>query len=169
MQADVCRYSSFIEANGQALLDLSLYVSSKNYYTVVRGLYSAILPWPLQYTIPPKLRSAAKARTAHLGLSSLDMDAAEPSTDTKSHPAIPQSLATTPTATVTSILTQPHHSAQFRLSSLAAAFFTPLHALRTKTSTRYLLGPHPTTLDCLALAYLSLALLPDLPSPFLAS
>lgn len=162
----MCSFSSFVESQGQALLDLSLYVSSENYNAVTRPLFSTIQSFPLTWIAPQKLRAAAKARTAHLGLSALDIDAddaappAEPS-------VVPESLRRPQQPTVTSLLAaHPESAAQIRLAALATAFFAPLQHLRGQR--RFFVAARPTSLDCLALGYLALALFPDLPSPWLA-
>lgn len=61
----------------------------------------------------------------------------------------------------------PENAAQIRLDALATSFLETLQSIRGKK--RYFISQSPTSLDCLALGYLSLALLPDLPSPWLAN
>ena len=164
-------FSSFVEAHGQPLLDLSLYVSSENYNSVTRPAFSRMLPWPKPWLITPQRRTLAKARTAHLNLSALDINSAsseeKPGTVAKStSDLIPPSLRTT-RQTVTSLVKQPQHASRFRLDALAESFLEPLqHLLGQK---RFLLSDQsPSSLDCLALAYLALALLPKVPQSWLA-
>ncbi|KAI9768735.1 MAG: hypothetical protein M1840_004730 [Geoglossum simile] len=169
-QADCIAFSSLVEANGRSLLDISLFVSSKNYETVTRPLYSTILPWPIQYFTPPKLRSAAKARTEHLGLSALDVDLPnEKGTSQASASAaaqIPQSLKR-PKETVTTLLTQPVHASQFRLDALMTTVLEPLQELLGEK--RFFFSDKQiSSLDCLVLGYLALFLYPDLPQSWLA-
>jgi len=161
----LCSFSSFVESQGQALLDLSLYVSSENYNAITRPVFSTLQRFPLTWITPQKLRAAAKARTQHLGLSSLDIDTdIEPE---KEKSVLPESLRRSQ-ASVTSILSShPESAAQIRLDSLATSFFEPLQELRDQS--RFFISSQPTSLDCLALGYLSLALLPDLPSPWLSN
>ncbi|KAH8600979.1 Tom37 C-terminal domain-containing protein [Bisporella sp. PMI_857] len=162
--ADCIAFSTFIESNGRPLLDLSLYVSSENYSSVTRPLYNTIQPFPLPYLSPPNIRAAAKARTAHLGLSSLDIDAVE---DDSSPSIIPQSLRR-PRSTVSSLLSaSPESKAQIRLDALATAFFAPLQELR-ETKRYFVSNKQFSSLDCLVLGYLALMLLPDLPQPWLS-
>ncbi|KZF24215.1 hypothetical protein L228DRAFT_281314 [Xylona heveae TC161] len=181
-KADCTAFTSFIESNGQPLVDLSLYVSTENYTGVTRSAYSSILPWPTQYITPPRRRAAAKARTAHLGLSSLDLDTAADETNNPSQASgtaagtpgqteqqIPTSLLRKPKETVTRLLRQPHYANRFRLDALTTAFFEPLQTLLGKK--KFLLtneSEGPTSLDCVALAYLSLALYAELPHAWLA-
>ena len=112
--------------------------------------------------LPHSIRAGAKARTAHLGLSSLDIDSDKPEEEDKN--PVPESLRKT--EGVTSILGNPESAAQIRLHGLAKNFLQPLQELRGQG--RFFVGEKPTTLDCLALGYLGLLLFPDLPSPWAA-
>ncbi|EEP77510.1 conserved hypothetical protein [Uncinocarpus reesii 1704] len=109
-QADCVAFSSFLELHGQSLIDLSLYVSSENYHSVTSPAYGTLLQWPNQWIIPPQVRSQAKARTEHLGLSSLDLDVVEEERqqgrDATALAAgqIPKSLVTKPRQTVSGLL-----------------------------------------------------------------
>jgi len=165
------RFSSFVEAHGQSLIDLSLYVSSQNYVSSTRPAYSSILQWPTQWITPPKRRAAAKTRTQHLGLSSLDVDtasdASKKSTNTPGSEQIPDSLMRRSKETVTSLLSQPHHKSHFRLDALTRNFLEPLQDLLGKGSF-FFSDEQPSSLDCLTLGYLALALFPELPQPWLA-
>ena len=165
-----------VEANGRSLLDISLFVSSRNYETVTRPLYSTILPWPIQYFAPPKLRSAAKARTEHLGLSALDVDSPNERGTSQAPPSaaisaaaaaqIPQSLKR-PKETVTTLLTQPVHASQFRLDALMTSVLEPLQELLGEKRF-FFSNKQISSLDCLVLGYLALFLYPDLPQSWLA-
>ncbi|TPX22565.1 hypothetical protein DIZ76_014441 [Coccidioides immitis] len=171
-QADCVAFSSFLELHGQSLIDLSLYVSSDNYTSVTSPAYGTLLQWPNQWIIPPQVRSQAKARTEHLGLSSLDLDAVEEERqqgrDINSVAAgqIPRSLATRPPQTVSGLLGKPSQKSRIRLEGLTASFVEPLQEMLEKKG--YLLSDNiPSSLDCLALGYLSLAMVPELPFPWL--
>ncbi|MCJ1230085.1 hypothetical protein MMC12_006756 [Toensbergia leucococca] len=164
-------FSSFIEAQGKPLLDLSLYVSNENYSAITRPAYSNLLQWPLQWILPPRRRAEAKANSDYLGLSSLDIDTAseEQQSKTPTVPSvdqIPPSLLK-PRQTVLSLVKQNHQASRFRLDALSDAFLEPLQQLLGQK--RFLLSnDEPSSLDCLAFAYLSLALFPELPHPWLA-
>jgi len=164
-------FSSFIEAHGQPLLNLSLYVSSENYNSITRPAFSRLLPWPKPWLITPQRRTLAKARTANLNLSALDIDNAsseeQPGALAKSaSDLIPLSLRTT-RQTVTSLVKHPQHASRFRLDALSEAFLEPLQHLLGQE--RFLLSDqNPSSLDCMALAYLALALLPKVPQSWLA-
>ncbi|KAK6582787.1 hypothetical protein PZA11_005195 [Diplocarpon coronariae] len=164
--ADCIAFSSFVESHGQPLLDLALYVSSQNYTTVTRPLYNKIQKFPLPYITPPSIRAAAKQRTDHLGISSLDIDTEnhEPSTEPS---IIPASLRR-PKQTVSSILAaSPEASARIRLDALAIDFLEPMQAL-IGNKQFFLSDNRFSSLDCLALGYLALMFIPELPQPWLS-
>ncbi|KAH8423159.1 glutathione S-transferase family protein [Aspergillus melleus] len=165
-KADNIAFSSFVESRGQSLIDLSLYVTSQNYYNHTSPAYGSILQWPNQWILPPKLHAAAKTRTDHLGLSSLDLDAIEEQRK-RDHSAavaagqVPPNFIQSPRDTVTRLLGKTAQQNQFKLEALTAEFFDALEEILGAKS--YLLADEAaTSLDCLALGYLSLALVPDL-------
>ncbi|KAL8827173.1 MAG: hypothetical protein Q9170_007115 [Blastenia crenularia] len=169
-QADISAYTSFLETRAQPLIDLSLYVSSENYHTTTRPAYSNILQWPQTWLLPPKRRAAAKARTEYLGFSALDLDAATENNTAKPNFAagteIPRILQSNMQRNVSSLMKQPQHAARFRLDTLAEAFLEPMETLLG--GKRYLLeGDGMTSLDCLALGYFALALVPEVPQSWL--
>lgn len=152
-------------------MDLSLYVTSQNYYGSTSPAYGAILTWPNQWIIPPKLHGAAKTRTEHLGLTSLDLVATEEQRNRERNAAvqtgqIPKSLIRSSQETVSSLLGKTQQQNQFKLEALTAEFFEPLQALLGKKQ-YFITNEHPTSLDCLALGYLALALIPEVPYPWL--
>ena len=155
---------------GQSVLDLSLFVSSDNYASVTRPALSRQLLWPQQWSIPSHKRSSAKVRTDHLGLSALDLDtskdALEKNTSTSSaSDVIPESLRIS-RSSVMELVKRPQHATRFRLDALADAFLAPLQQLLGKKS--YMLSDdQPSSLDCVALAYLALAYTPQLPHAWL--
>ncbi|OJD14367.1 hypothetical protein AJ78_05272 [Emergomyces pasteurianus Ep9510] len=171
-KADCIAFSSFFESQGQPLIDLSLYVSSENYNNVTSLAYASLLQWPNQWIIPPRIRKIAKKRTEHLGLTSLDLDemvegerqqARDPSNLSSK---IPKSLARKPQATVSDLLSKSSQRNRIRLDAMTGAFVLPLEELLGRKG--YLLSSEiPSSLDCLALGYLSLALVPQLPYPWL--
>ncbi|KAL4979662.1 Tom37 C-terminal domain-containing protein [Aspergillus desertorum] len=172
-KADGVAFSSFVESHAQALLDLSLYVTSQNYYNSTSPAYGAILEWPNQWILPPKLHAAAKARTEPLGLSSLDLEATEEQRN-RDHSAavaagrIPHNFVSRPRETVSNLLGKTSQQHQFRLESLTGELFVPLEELLDgKTHLLGRAGRTPSSLDCLTVGYLSLALVPDLPFPWL--
>lgn len=64
------------------------------------------------------------------------------------------------------LVKRPQHAARFRLDALADAFLGPLQQLLGKKS--YMLSDdQPSSLDCVALAYLALAYTPQLPHAWL--
>ncbi|KAL8708599.1 MAG: hypothetical protein Q9220_006535 [cf. Caloplaca sp. 1 TL-2023] len=165
-------YTSFLETRAQTLVDLSLYVSSENYHALTRPAYSRILQWPNTWLLPPRRRAAAKARTDYLSFSALDLDSSDVNEKSKkpqlaAGTEIPRVLQTTTRRTVTSLVKQPQHAARFRLETLADSCLEPLAQLLQ--GKYYLLSEDQmTSLDCLALGYLSLALVPEAPQSWLA-
>ncbi|GIZ39111.1 hypothetical protein CKM354_000250200 [Cercospora kikuchii] len=180
--ADAAAITSLIEHNAQLLLDISLYVGFENYRLATRPAYSQILPWHANYTLPPQKRNAARLRTEHLGVSSIDVDNVHE--DMSNRPegfdgvgkeqkfeAATQkraSLLLGGKETLRSLLQRPEHAAIFKLNALADNFFEPLQdMLGAKT---YLLDTErPSAVDCLVTAYLSLMLFPKLPQDWLAT
>lgn len=177
-RADSVAISSFVEANAQTLLDISLYVSFENYSTT-RTAFTKILPWHANYMLPPKRRAAARARTQHLGISSIDID--DVHEDMSSRPSGFEvgkeqkfeaetqkraSLLLGRKNTIRSLLQRPEHSAMFKLHALADNFFGPLSDMLGDD--QYLLGTDEAQpIDCLAYGYLSLMLFPKLPQDWL--
>lgn len=180
-QADATALSSFITSNAQVLLDISLYVSYEN-YCATRSEFTKILPWYANYIIPPARRNAARIRTDHLGISSIDVDdvhedlsdkppgmgdagkekSFEPETQKRASLLLPQRK------TVSGLLRKPEHSAVFKLHALADNFFEPLQAMLGDSD--YFLGrSEMSDVDCLAYGYLSLMLYPALPQSWLRS
>ena len=180
-QADVTALSSFILSHAQTLLDISLYVSADNYSTT-RSAFTKILPWYANYMIPPARRNAARTRTDHLGINSIDVDdvhedlsnkppgfgdagkekSFEPETQKRASLLLPQR------STVSGLLRRREHSAVFKLHALADNFFEPLQD--TLGDSEYFLGRgEMSEVDCLAYGYLSLMFYPDLPQSWLKS
>lgn len=162
------RFSSFLESRGQPLLDLSLYVSSDNYAEWTRPALAQMLQWPHQWVVPHRLRDDAKVRSEHLGLSSLDIEAAaEGDGDTSARGAgnIPKNLITKPRETVTNLLGKSRHQNQFRLDAVTSDFFEPLCELVKKHGGHsWLFGTdQASSLDCLLLGYMALMSPPLLP------
>lgn len=170
----VCSFSSFIESRGQTLIDLSLYVSSQNYNGNTSPAYGNLLQWPNQWIFPPKLHAAARTRTEHLGFSSLDVQALEEQRQ-RDHSAavasgqVPKNLIPKPRDTVSTLLGRSAKKDGFRIDALTSEFFEPLEAMLGQKP--FLLAVDvtdtPTSLDCIALGYLSLAFIPDLSFPWL--
>ena len=164
------RYSSLLVSSVSPLLSLSHYVSSENYAAATRPALSALLPLPSRYIVPPKIRAAAKSSTEHLGLSTLDVDTYE---DQKSNEDVVSGSDQIPVSlrrvrqTVVSMVRQPQHAAQFRLQALWTVAFDPLKELLGDKS-HFVTHGRMTSFDCLALGYLSCALLPEMPQPWLA-
>ncbi|ORY02480.1 Tom37 C-terminal domain-domain-containing protein [Clohesyomyces aquaticus] len=186
-QTDRTAFTSFIQTTANPLIDLSLYVSSDNYSSATSSAYTAILPWYANYTIPPARRDLARARTAHLGLSSLDVHAARQDGSqsgsgslgsefegakrasglpTDSRLTNPKMLSMGRGKGVQGLLSSPIYAARFRLDALTNDLLEPLSDLLGRK--KYLLREdRASSLDCLAFAYLALMFYPPVPQAWL--
>lgn len=178
-RADSTAISSFIQSKAQLLVDISLYVSYEN-YSSTRSAFTRILTWYANYITPPSRRKDARARTKHLGISSIDVDdvhedlSNRPSTYNvgKEKPFEDEakqraSLLLPNRNTVRGLLRRPEHSSVFKLQALADNCFQPLMEILGENV--YLLGTdEPQAVDCLAYGYLALMLYPSLPQDWLA-
>lgn len=180
-RANSTAISSFITTQAQTLLDINLYVSADNYAST-RTAFTKILPWHANYIIPPSRRKAARVRTDHLGISSIDVDDVHDDLSNKP-PSLAQDVGKEPKEfepetqkraslllggreTVRSLLRRPEHSAVFKLHTLADNFFGPLQDMLGQK--KYLLGEEgATAVDCLAYGFLSLMQFPDVPQDWL--
>ncbi|KAJ9644124.1 hypothetical protein H2201_007101 [Coniosporium apollinis] len=186
-RADNIAYTSLLSQHAAPLLALTLYTTHANYYHCTSSAWTTILPPHLNYTIPPARRRAARALTAHLGLQGLDVEDVDDSP--LGQPGSNQSISGAYASErkkleagarpgviplgkrsgVLGALQKPEYTTRFKLDALAGETLGPLNDL---------LGEKPrllsdedegvTSLDCLALGYLSLMLYPPLPQPWLA-
>ncbi|KAI8624092.1 hypothetical protein F5Y19DRAFT_338638 [Xylariaceae sp. FL1651] len=155
-EADLLAYSSYLTTRGSGLVSLSLYASPNAWVELTRPAYSALLPFPLTWTIPTAIRAAAVEKAEHLGMGYL---AAEAEAD---EAAARNTAETTSTGFLRlrpqlgpSKSMQPEQTAAIRIKQLADDFFITLDNLRG--SRRYLLGTSsPSSLDFLAYGYLAL-------------
>ena len=180
-RADANALSIFVSSHGQTLLDISLYVAYEN-YSHTRSELTKTLPWYANYVTPPRRRNEARARTGHLGISSIDVDDVHEDLSNKPHgladlgtnstfePEVQKraSLLLGGRHTVMGLLRRPEHSAVFKLHALAENFFEPLHEWLAERSSGCFFSDAPTAVDCLAYGYLSLMLYPQLPQSWLA-
>ncbi|KAF2102384.1 hypothetical protein NA57DRAFT_71385 [Rhizodiscina lignyota] len=192
-RADSIAFTAFLTSTALPLLDLSLYTTFENYYSLTRPAFSSILPWHANYVIPPLRRDAARARTQHLGLASLDIDtvhddfarlegaggASNSNSISGQYEATKKvqerstvsgrqapSLLPLGRKKLSSLLSSPQHADRFKLDMLANELFEPLSAqLGNK---KFLLDDErPSSIDCLAFGYLALMLCPDYPQSWL--
>lgn len=178
------RFIAFLQCTATPLIDLSLYVSAENYNTTTSSAYTAILPWYANYTVPPKRRELARTRTAHLGLSSLDVDTSAkedftPGRGTASSEfeaakraagipteGHPNALSMGRGTGIGGLFGRQVYAARFTLDPLSNELLEPLSDLLGKNN--YLLrGDHPSSLDCLAFGYLSLLYFPNMPQAWI--
>ncbi|QDS68725.1 hypothetical protein FKW77_004350 [Venturia effusa] len=154
-------------------------MSSDNYWETTSPAFTKILPWYANYVIPPARRKAATARTAHLGLRSLDLDSKIDAAGEENATAFKTDTAAPSFATQHSPeqllnrqkslnwLRSQSRSDTFRIHQLTSEFFEPLE--RLLGDKKYLItNDGPTSLDCMALGYLSLMLYAPVPQQWLA-
>ncbi|KAH9826796.1 metaxin-like protein [Teratosphaeria destructans] len=178
-RANAIALTSFLQARAQTLLDISLYVSFENYSTT-RSAFTKLLPWYANYIVPPQRRAAARQRTQHLGISSIDVDNVHESMglgdgvgkeEGKLFEAETQkraSLLLPRKDTISSLLLRPGHSAVFKLHILADNFFEPMQEM-LRDRDHLLGGSELSAVDCLAYGYLALMLYANVPQDWLAA
>ncbi|KAF2089100.1 hypothetical protein K490DRAFT_19839, partial [Saccharata proteae CBS 121410] len=177
--ADQIAFASFLRTNALPLLDLNLYTSSTNYYNATAPAFTALLPWNLNYMVPPARRAEARKRTHHLGLQGLDVDSIQDDDSleaAKRNAGIPAASARPSLLSfnkksrgLKGILSQPEYAARFKLDALATDCLAPLDELLDEEEEKFFLlaNSSPTSLDCLAFGYLALMVYPELPQPWL--
>ncbi|KAI1492557.1 outer mitochondrial membrane transport complex protein-domain-containing protein [Biscogniauxia mediterranea] len=167
--ADALAYASYLTTRGQGLLAVSLYASPSAWAEITRPAYSSLLPFPLTWTVPPALRSAAIEKAEQLGMGYL---AADVDTDASSSPGLAETTSTGflrlrqrlgPAATM-----HPEQTAAIRFQQLAHDFYSTLDQFRGDK--RFFLGNEgpPTPVDFLAYGYLSLMRV-ETPHPILST
>ncbi|KAF8428314.1 outer mitochondrial membrane transport complex protein-domain-containing protein [Tirmania nivea] len=193
--AESVAYSSFIRSRLGSLLDISLYISEVNYANATRPEYSksGMLPWPVQYYVPGQKRAQAWDRSEEVlrkyGLGPADVDPIRvldsPASSGLETNAVGAGVGTgsefgagkgpggvssvfgkRPSASIAGVV--------FKLQTLILRSLTPVAARLVAADADPALGfyffkrEHPTSIDCLILGYLCLAIYPELPNPFLA-
>ncbi|KAL2757074.1 hypothetical protein ACRALDRAFT_1075766 [Sodiomyces alcalophilus JCM 7366] len=183
-RADLAAYTSFISSQIAPLLDLTLYALPRNWSQTTRPAYSAILPFPLTWTVPTARRAAAVERVSHLvaGLPlSDDPDDPAAQNDLSALDAAIKHLPTTRRKKGVLEEMAPGEAATIRLHAMAVDALSVLEDLRRTTqpttttdsdpnpnpNLRLLCpGPRVTSLDCLAFGYLALAAAAPVPQDF---
>lgn len=158
-RADALAFGTYIESEGGRLLDLSMYLSDEN-FDVLRGAFAKLLPVPARYYIPGVLRREARRRCDGL-IPASSVSATDPAT-----PLPPPSAMTAMAlpATREKILAK---AAAERIKQVAIArkFLQTIQSRLGKGE--YFFGDKPSSLDCLAVGYLSLGLYAELPNGWL--
>ncbi|KAI0975392.1 Tom37 C-terminal domain-containing protein [Xylaria arbuscula] len=166
-EADLLAYSSYLSTRGSGLVALSLYASPNAWVELTRPAYSALLPFPLTWTIPTAIRAAAIEKAENLGMGYIaaeaeaDEAAAKGGAETTSTGFLRLRQQLGPKKSM-----QPEQTAAIRFTQLADDFFTTLSDL--KGNKKFLLGKiKPSSLDFLAYGYLALMKV-QTPYPILA-
>ncbi|MCJ1353400.1 MAG: hypothetical protein MMC33_003386 [Icmadophila ericetorum] len=179
-KADALAFSSHIHTTLSPLLLLYLYLTPKNWNNGVRTALSTPLPFPIRYIIPPHLHTFARSRTAHLGFSALDLTAAAEEEERKAEKDIGLPEGNNISSSIRNALKSRRSAAsaarrdialQIKLHALVDTALEPLAdaLFRNENIFSFFLGldGKMTSFDCLALGYLSLALIPKLPEDWL--
>ena len=170
--ADAAAWAAFVRARGQPLLDLYAFESSENYHGATKAAWTAALPWYARFGGAPALRAAAKARTAHLAIAGLDLDALDAG---REDGAADGALQAAPAGSLLAqqrrlreFLRRPDYGDSFRLYALVDQFCGPLVELMGE-KTWLLTDREPSTVDFVALGYLMVMLRADMPKKWLAN
>ncbi|PHH75586.1 hypothetical protein CDD82_4381 [Ophiocordyceps australis] len=174
-RADGVASSAYLLSHAAPLVDLSLFVSAANWAATTRPAYTALLPFPLTWTVPPLLRAQAIERSEHLGLSELDSDFDPNSGMHLTGQSLPESLRRhLPHISHKSVRGEmtPEQAVAIRLVGLAKDCLTLLDALMAEASSgedipRFFANTPLSSLDCLAYGHLALMLKPPVPRKFL--
>lgn len=183
-RADSAAYASFLRSSAAPLVALSLYVSSANWAATTRPAYSNILPFPLTWTEPLSIRHRMCDTADHLGLSDLNVDddggrsaqaqqaSSATGESTDGFLKIPDRLK--PLRRGVKAALSPEQTALFRLEAVANDCLAVLTDLKAASEMEgagerffFPSTTSPSSLDCLAFAYLALMIVPDVPRPWL--
>lgn len=196
--AESTAYTSLIRSRLGPLLDISLYVSEVNYTHVTRPEFSkkGMLPWPVQYYVPGEKRAQAWERCEEVlrryGLGAADVDpnplldspvAAGLAANSVGAGVVDMGGATgggtggggissmfhrKPSASTAGVVFKLHSLISKSLTPIAARLVAADDADPTTQGVYFFKQARPTSIDCLILGYLCLAIYPELPNPFLA-
>ncbi|PWI72641.1 metaxin [Purpureocillium lilacinum] len=179
VQQDECfAFMTYLDAHAAPLVDLSLYASAANWAATTRPAYSALLSFPLTWTVPTLIRAEAIKRVEHLGLAELDTDF-DPNAGlhlSAGRDALPETFRrhlplTRAKKTVREEMT-PEQIVAIRLLGLAEDCLTTLDKFMSEGGSdekhpRFFDETQVSTLDCLAYGYLALMVKPQVPRSFL--
>ncbi|KAF8544676.1 Tom37 C-terminal domain-containing protein [Trichophaea hybrida] len=164
-KASCTAFTALIQSRAQEIVDLSLYVSHKNFSAVTRPRFAKMLGWPVCYYLPLQARSAARERTRHLGFRSIDI------TQKQEEPALGETAgekaareATGPSPATKALKDS---AANIKLAALCDDLLGAL--TKQLGQSRFLFGDDaPASVDCVAIGYLALLLIPEMPQSFAA-
>ncbi|KAK0383929.1 hypothetical protein NLU13_8020 [Sarocladium strictum] len=175
LSADLHAFTSYLNTHASALLDLSLYVSSTNWTTTTRPLYSQLLPFPLTWTLPIHIREGALRRTEPLGLGELDQDFDASGGSTLGSDRLPETVRrhlprVGAKKTVGGEMTA-EEKAAIRLFAVVddclSGILKLMHSSSEKDEVRFFSDVDVSSVDCLAFGYLSLMREAPVPRSFL--
>jgi hypothetical protein len=168
--ADIIAWTHFIRSKCRQLLDLYLYVSTENYYGATKPTWTKLLPWSSKFIVPPAERQRAKNRTAHLGMSGLDLDEVEKAKSEGGEGIMNQGASATlinQQRRLRNLLRQPEYVDSFKLNALIDQFCSPFEEQIGMQNWLVTDGEHPTSVDCVLAGYLMVMLHADVPKRWL--
>ncbi|CAZ83161.1 unnamed protein product [Tuber melanosporum] len=159
-RAEALAFGTYIESEGGKLLDLSMYLTDEN-FDVLRGVLAKLLPVPARYYFPGVLRREARRRCDGLISASSSASAVDAATP------LPQASAMTAMAlpAAKEKISAKAVAEKIKQVAIAANFLRTMQSLLGGRT--YFFGDKPSSLDCLAAGYLSLALYAELPNGWL--
>jgi len=167
-KASCTAFTAFIQSRAQEIVDLSLYVSHQNFSAVTRPRFAQMLGWPVCYYLPLQARSAARERTRHLGFRSIDIT--QKQEDTPEPPlgeTVGEKAAREATGPSPATKALKDSAANIKLAALCDDLLSAL--TKQLGRNRYLFGDEaPASVDCVAIGYLTLLLIPEMPQSFAA-
>ncbi|PUU72671.1 outer mitochondrial membrane transport complex protein-domain-containing protein [Tuber borchii] len=158
-RADALAFGTYIESVGGRLLDLSMYLTDEN-FDVLRGAFAKLLPVPARYYVPGVLRREARRRSDGL-IPASSVSATDPTTPLP----LPSAMTAAALPATREKILAKATAERIKQTAIAANF---LQAIQTRLGKgEYFFGDKPSSLDCLAVGYLSLGLYAELPNGWL--
>jgi len=158
-RADALAFGTYIESEGGRLLDLSMYLSDEN-FDVLRGAFAKLLPVPARYYVPGVLRREARRRCDGL-IPASSVSATDPAAPLP----LPSAMTATALPATREKILAKAVAERIKQVAIAANF---LQAIQSRLGEgKYFFGDKPSSLDCLAVGYLSLGLYAELPNGWL--
>ena len=146
------------------MVDLSLYVDSRNFSAVTRPTFAGLLGWPECYYFPVVERRRARERTGHMGFST---GGAEGEGGDKGV------VGETPERAVREAqagggVDIGKTKRELQMLRVCADFLSPLAKKVEEGGGPFWFGDAPSSLDCYVLGYLALLLIPEMPEDWAA-
>ncbi|ODQ65755.1 hypothetical protein NADFUDRAFT_65615 [Nadsonia fulvescens var. elongata DSM 6958] len=168
-KAQCTALSSYITQYGNVCSQYLLFMDKENYEGVMRPLFTRLLPFPMQYNAPGKMRETAKKQCSDYGLGDLD-ELLENNADTKG-PVLNQTHQQVETEKMAERFGCKSSRTAIKIMTLAQDFLFTVMDICKKSSMSddsiFLFGNMVTTADIVFATHLQALLNPDLPNNFL--